>query len=137
MKTMVMGIGEVLYEASKLDTREEKIAYLKKYDNVPLRVVLKTAIDPMVEFDLSPGTEFYRPSIYPDSHGMMLQRIPQYLKFLVGNAPELSRRKKDDLFWQMVETVHAQDAEVIVAAKQKQLPWGITKDLIEEAYGPL
>ena len=47
---MLLSLSEIINKACDLKTKEEKIAWLREKDSVPLRTVLKYTYDPTENF---------------------------------------------------------------------------------------
>ena len=55
--------------------------------------------------------------------------------FCGGNVNPI---KREQMFIDLLESVEAEDAKLLVALKNKQIPYrGVTQKLIEEAWGEL
>ena len=58
--------------------------------------------------------------------------------FLQGGNPQLSQMKRDNMFIQMLEGLSAEEAKLLIQAKDKELNKhykGLTANLIKEAFG--
>ena len=58
--------------------------------------------------------------------------------FLKGGNPQLSQMKRDNMFIQMLEGLSAEEAKLLIQAKDKELNKhykGLTANLIKEAFG--
>jgi hypothetical protein len=52
-----------------------------------------------------------------------------------GGNPNLNAIKREQIFIQMLESINADDAELLVAMKDKKSPYkNITKDIVVEAF---
>ena len=55
--------------------------------------------------------------------------------FVEGGNPSLKQLRRESLFVQLLETVSADDAKLLLAIKDKYLPYpGVTPDIIKEAF---
>lgn len=133
---MTLSISEILKHASKLKKKEEKITYLRNNYSTPLMQVIQFALHPDVKVLLPEGPAPYKKSQLGDeSHGMLLSEARKLYLFVENGNPSLNQKKRETLFINMLESIHPDDAELLVAAKDKKLPYkGLTKDLFEEAY---
>ena len=52
---MKLGIAEIVEQTSKLNSKQDQVNFLRKNDSVPLRIVLKNALDPEIKFALPEG----------------------------------------------------------------------------------
>lgn len=132
---MKLSISEILDNASKITKREEKIEYLRQNYNPVLGNILKYTFEPKFEWDLPPGDPPYKPSEYPDSHGMLYTEARRMYLFFKGGNPNLTPFRREMLFINFLETIHPNDAKLILAIRTKKLPYkGLTLNLIKEAY---
>ena len=69
-------VHEIFTMINNAKDKPKKIEVLKKYDNQPMRQLLKAAFDPKIEWDLPPGTP---PFIKNEAPGTLLKvQIPQF-----------------------------------------------------------
>lgn len=132
-------IYEILDEFQSASTTEEKKAVLTKNDHFALRCVLRAAFHPKIQFVFD-SVPKYKPSdappgLSPSNTAMEMNRL--YL-FEVGNprvSPNLTDRKKELLFVQLLESLEAREAEVWCRMIQKKLNVpGLTAKLVEEVF---
>ena len=132
---MRVGISEILEKVSNAKTKTEKLDLFRQYDNPVLRSVLKHTLDKNIVFELPEGTPPYRPSEHLDSQGMLYSEARKFYLFIKGGSPNLKQLRRETLFITMLESVDSKDAEVLIAMKDKKLPYkGITLALVTEAY---
>jgi hypothetical protein len=132
---MRLGMYEILEKTSTLSTKAEKIEYLRKNWSVGLGIVLKMAFDKNLKWALPDGAPPYRPSLVDDSEGMLYNEVKRLYLFHEGGNTNLTQKRRELLFQQLLESVDKDDALLIVGVKDKKLPFkGITYKLIEEAY---
>jgi len=132
---MRLAISEILEQVAAAKTKKEKIELLHRNDNTVLRSVIKHALDPNILFELPPGAPPYKKSDFLDDHGMLYTEARKFYLFVKGGHPTLTNLRRESLFITLLESVHPKDAELLVAMKDKKLPYkGITKSLIKEAY---
>jgi len=119
----------------KAKTKSEKLETFRQYDNPTLRSILKHTLDKNIVFDLPEGAPPYRPSDHIESQGMLYSEARKIYLFVKGGHPGLSNLKRESLFITMLESVDPKDAELLIAMKDKKLPYkGITAALVTEAY---
>lgn len=132
---MRLGISEVLELVSKESSKQAKIELLRKHYTPALAQFVRAALDPVFEWDLPPGTPPYKPNPYPGQENNLMQEVRKLYLFFKGGNPNLSKVKREYLFIQMLESISPKDAELLVAAKDKKLPYkGLTVKLFNEAY---
>lgn len=132
---MRLGIAEVLKRTSEQKTKEEKIMTLRKNDSSALRTILKYALDPAIKWALPEGDPPYKPAPYLDQQSMLYQEARRLYLFVEGGNPNLTPMKRETLFIGLIESIDAEDAKVLLAAKEKKLPYkGITVNIVNEAF---
>ena len=132
---MKLGLAEIIKKTSELPTRQEKINFLIQNESIPLRIVLKAANDPNLIWDLPEGAPPYKPSNLTDNQGMLYTEIDRFPIFLKGGRDDVPPKRKQILFIQMLESIDAEDAKLVIAIKEKKLPYkGITTKIISEAF---
>ena len=98
--------------------------------------LLKYTFDPNIEFDLPEGAPPYKENdvIDEDDSGLYAEDRRLYL-FIKGGNPDLKPVKREMLFIELLENINPKEAKVLLAVKDKKLPYkGLTKKLVEEAF---
>jgi hypothetical protein len=55
--------------------------------------------------------------------------------FLKGGNPNITKLRREALYIELLESVHPEDAKMLIAAKSKKLPYkGINAKLVKEAF---
>lgn len=130
--------SEIFEKFETLQTRAEKIEYLRKVANKPFIEFLTGAFNPNVQFDVD--IPDYRPSFDPPGLSMTyldaeMQRI---YRFVVGHPrrPEnLSAKKKTELLLVVLESLHKDEAKLLVDLLTKKIKIkGLTPKLVNEAF---
>lgn len=135
---MRKGIAEILEEASKNPDRQGKINHLKQNDHAAIRLLLRMAFDKNLVWDLPAGAPPYRPCEFLDQQGNLYQECKRIYLFHKGGNPNLKPAKRETLFIQMLESLDPKDAELVLAIKEKKLPYkGLTQKLVAEAFPEL
>ena len=132
---MKLGIAEILERVSKEETKEAKIELLRKHDSVPIRTVLKAALDPSIKWALPKGEPPYKPCEFLDQENMLYSETRRLYLFIEGGNSNLKPMKREALFIGLLESLAPADAKLLCAAKDKKIPYkGITVKLVNEAY---
>lgn len=132
---MKLGVAEILKLAAETKGTEQKIELLRKHFNPTLGTILRYALDPAVKWDLPEGDPPYKKNEYPDQQGVLYSEARRLYLFIEGGNPNLSALRRETLFIQLLENVDPEDAKVLLAAKDKKLPYkGLTAKLINQAY---
>jgi hypothetical protein len=132
---MPTAIYEILEETSKKKSEKEKIEYLQTHaDNNVLKTVLAGAYYPGIKWNLPPGSPPYKLCDPVNAESFLYGEARRLYIFCEG-GPEMSNVKRESLFIELLESIHPKDAEVILAMKDKKLPYkGVTPTLINKAF---
>lgn len=132
---MVKAIFEIFEEASEKKTENEKIEYLRQYkDNNVLMTILAGAYYDGVKWNLPPGEPPYKPCDPVNAESFLYGEVRRLYLFCEG-GPSLTSLRRETLFIEMLESVHPKDALILLAIKDKKLPYkGITKSLIAKTF---
>jgi hypothetical protein len=131
--------SEILDKVSKLKTKQQKVTYLQKYNTDALRQVLKSSFDPKVKWALPFGEVPYIANDAPEGteHNVLSYESRKLYHFIEGGNPQLSQNKRETMFVQMLEGLHPDEADVLVAAKDKILHQkykGLSANVVREAF---
>lgn len=111
----VTGIGEIINEAINIQKKVDKVAYLKKNNSKELRDILKLMYDKSLEFNIPNSAPPYTPTEHPDTYGALYREARKLKYFVKGYGGEnLSQMKRENMFIEMLESVHPTDAELLV-----------------------
>lgn len=134
---MQMLVSELFKLVEKAESKQEKINLLRSNDVQEVRAILTLNYNPDFKLNLPEGTPPFRKEENPI--GYQATTIKHELRrFYIWMQPnELSRTKRETLFIEMLEGLHFTEAEIICAAKDRQLTTlypSITASLAKEAY---
>ncbi len=133
-----MLISEVLQKVSNAKTKKEKVVLLRKYSTPALRSILILNYDesvvsmvpsgdvPYTKNDSPPGTE----------HTILFHEYKKLYHFVKGGNDGLAKTKREQMFIQLLEGLHMDEANVLCLAKDKKLGkrYKVTKACISEAF---
>lgn len=131
-------VPEIFEKASKLKTKEEKIAFLRKCKCPPLLDVIRINFDEDVVSLIPEGVPPYKKDDAPVGHSMstLHRNYSKFTYFFKGGlGDKLTPAKRESIFIKVLESVHGSEAELLVLAKDKKMKYkGITKALCMEAF---
>jgi hypothetical protein len=130
-------ISEVFVEAAKLNTKSAKIAYLQKNNSAPLRDIIRINFDDDIVSLLPKGAPPYKKDDMVDGHNYstLYHKFRQFKYFFKGPKTNMSQVKRESVFISLLESIHPNDAELFIQAKDKNLKYkGITKKLCQDAF---
>lgn len=132
---MQKAIFEILQEVSDKKTEKEKIEILRQHENNNvLKTILAGAYYDGVRWNLPPGEPPFKPCDPVNAENFLYGEAKRLYLFCEGGPP-LTNLRRETLFVEMLESVHPKDALILLAMKDKKLPYkGITKALIQKAF---
>ena len=133
-------ISEIFTKINNAKDKPKKIEVLRKYDTPGMRMILKGAFDPKIEWDLPEGTPPYIANEAPagTEHTFLEVEAKRLYNFAKGGNDQLNKIRKETLFIQMLEGLHASEAKVLIDVKNKSLNKtykGLTSEMVKEAFG--
>ena len=135
---MKLLISEVLQKVSNAKTKAQKIKLLQDHNGPALRSLLIASYDESANCLLPEGEVPYTPNDAPKGVQLTyLEREFRQLRlFYQGGGSNLTPLRREALFIQLLEGLHADEAEVVCLAKDKSLnkKYRITRQVIEEAF---
>jgi hypothetical protein len=130
-------VSEVIQRVSNSKTRDEKIQILRHYDSPALRAVLIWNFEDTVKSDLPEGEVPYTPNDAPvgTEHSKLIHEWKKFNHFVKG-VTNTTKMKKEVMFIQMLEALHASEAELVCLMKDKQVHkrFKITKAVVQDAF---
>lgn len=119
---------------SKLTTEAEIIQGLR--NGIPvIRLLLKYAFHPNINFVLPEGAPPYKPCEFLNQEGRLLAEARKLYLFVEGGNPNLNKVKRESLFIQLLESIDKDDAVLLCAIKDKGLPFkSISYDVVKKAF---
>ena len=133
-------ISEIFTKINNAKDKPKKIEVLRKYDTPGMRMILKGAFDPKIEWELPEGTPPYIENEAPagTEHTFLEVEARKLYNFAKGGNNTINKIRKETLFIQMLEGLHASEAKVLIDVKNKSLNKtykGLTSDMVKEAFG--
>lgn len=127
-------VAKVLSKINGLKKKEERVQALQQNNNYTLRSVLQGMFDANVKFPLPEGAPPYRANQFNEPKALH-NEVPRFYLLMEGGNRNLNAIKREQIFIQMLEAVNADDAELLIAMKDKKSPYkNITKDIVMEAF---
>lgn len=134
---MVMMISEIIKKACDLKTRDEKVEWLKNNNTPALRDILIAMYDKKKIKFLIPNSEPpYTPSPAHENQGALYREARKLKYFVEGFGGEnVPKVKREQIFIEMLETVHKDDAKLLVDMIKQKGYKGLTVKQINDAFG--
>jgi len=132
-------IHEILTKVNNAKDKTKKIEVLRKSDSQPLRQILKGAFDPNIEWELPEGVPPYKENEAPagTEHTTLFTEAKR-LHYFIKGANTLTKAKREMMFIQVLEGLHADEAALLINVKEKKLNQvykGLTDAVVKEAFG--
>ena len=140
VKTYTPSIAEVLTKVNNAKTKDKKIAILKDNDSEALRAIIKSSFDPNIQWVMPEGDVPYKPNEVPEGteHTRLNQEYRQLWHYIKGADAKTPQFRKEQMFVQLLEGLHKDEAELICYAKDKQLHKivkGLSAPVVRQAFG--
>jgi len=133
-------VHEILQKVSAMESAESKTAFLKQHDSLELRDVLRGSFDDCIQWNLPLGKPTYDGRLSKSGHSSSSLRLKiKIFHYFVkgGQGDAMKSAKRENMFLQVLETIHPKDGDVILAMKDKKLETlypGITRDLVKQTW---
>ena len=125
-------LSQILKETSELKAKKDRVEYLKKNTNPALNKLLRYTFGKDVKFLLPEGAPPYKPSRF-DEPGNLYNEVKRLYLFIEGGHPTLSTIRRETIFIETLEFVSKEDAKLLIAVKDKTLPYkNITEEFVRE-----
>lgn len=129
-----MSVSEILKRCSEFKKKEERVEALRVNCNEACKIVLQYMFHPDVKFALPEGKPPFRYSQF-EEHNMLHTEARKLYLFMEGVNPDMKPAKRESLFLQILESVTPDDADLLLAMKDKQSPYkGLTKEVAYAAF---
>lgn len=131
-------VFEIFEDFTKLKSRKDKISFLQEQgQKVPaFKDVIRGCFDDRLKFVLPEGKPPYTPN-KPESVPSTLRKLHRdFGDFVEGaRSTQLGKLRVEMKFIQLLESIHAEDALIVLAMKDKKSPVkGLTQKIVEEAF---
>lgn len=130
-------LSTLVKEVEAVQGRQAKIDKIREIGSVnkAFLMILQLAFDQNLRFLLPESDPPYTPCKFPGQEIMLYNSLRKMYVFLEGHSPQnLTPLRREYLFIEMLETLDPEDAELMVAVKNKTLnAKRITPKLVNEA----
>ena len=130
---------EMLKKAGNGQTKDKKIKLLREFDSPELRSLVKSSYDPNIVWLLPEGDVPYSRKDYKlgdGSHKFLFTEISTLYHFVKGGNDSLKKPKREQMFIELLESLHESEAELLILAKDKGLykKYKLSDNVIREAF---
>jgi hypothetical protein len=135
---MILSLSEIVNKACELKTNQEKIAWLREKDSIPLRTVLKYTYDPSVVFLIPNAPPPWKKNSYVGVEGMLFKETRRLRIFIRGGGYDnLNQVKRENLFISLLEDIDNNDAELLCKMIAQKPLNGLPYKTVVEAFPDL
>ena len=131
-------LTEILQKVSSAKTKKEKVDLLQEYNNNGLRAVLIINFDESLKFLLPEGEVPFTANDAPagTDHTRLDHEYRGLYRYFKGGDNTLKGMRREQMFVQLLEGLHKDEAEMLVLACNKELQskYRITKQAVSEAF---
>lgn len=135
---MKLLISEILQKVNNAKTKAEKSKILQENNSQALRSLLIWNFDETVQSLLPEGEVPYRKNSAPKGlDHTYLENEQRKFAYFVKGGMTVSNMKREEIFIGLLETLHADEAEILCIVKDKALQkkyTRISKTLIQETF---
>lgn len=139
---MQLYISEIFNKCREMKAEADKIAFLKQHDCTPLKQILYANFSNKIKFLLPVGKTPYIPSkeVAVDiSETNLFRETRRLYVFIEGGCNALRPEKRVQLWIELLESLHQDEAELLDSLKDKklELKYGINRSIVEAAFPSL
>lgn len=131
-------MNEILDLVHEQETEEDKVKILQQYANDALKTLLIWNFDESIISLLPSGEVPYQPNESPlgVDHSSLRRDYKNLYNFVKGGNDSLSKIRRETIFIQILESLHPNEAEVLILVKDKKLEdkYDISFDIVQKAY---
>tara|TARA_B100000686_G_scaffold280518_1_gene301710 strand:+ start:5028 stop:5477 length:450 start_codon:yes stop_codon:yes gene_type:complete len=132
-------VSELFRAVHGAKTKDKKIALLKQHIRDDVKAILIWNFDKGIESAVPEGEVPYKKNDSPEGtagHTRLVHEWRTLYNFVRGGNDKLSNMRRETLLVQLLESLHEDEAEIVVLAKDKDLQskYRITRNVVEEAY---
>ena len=140
VQTYTMLFSEILDKVHKAKTKDQKVRILRENNTDALRMVLKAGFDPNIKWVFPDGPVPYTPNDAPagTDHQVLATEAKKLWHFIEGADNQTKQHRKENMFFQLLESLHESEAKLLCDAKDKRLHQvykGLSSNVVKEAFG--
>ena len=132
-------VSELFKAVHGKKTAPQKIELLKQYKRDDVKALLIWNFDKAIDSAVPEGQVPYKANESPAGtagHTRLIHEWRSLYNFVKGGNDRLSNMKRENMLIQMLESLHADEAEIVCLVKDKDLQskYRITRSVVEQAY---
>ena len=134
---MARSIPLIFEDVAAANSIKARKKVLLENESKQLKEILKYAFHPDIKFALPPGKPPYKTIGSPDEYNptYLYPNIRKFYLYIEGGHDGLTQLRREQLFVQMLESLHPKEAEVVIQIKDKKLNYrGLTYKLVKTTF---
>jgi len=134
---MARSIPLIFEDVAAANSIKARKKVLLENESKPLKEILKYAFHPDIKFALPPGKPPYKTIGSPEEYNptYLYPNIRKFYLYIEGGHDGLTQLRREQLFVQMLESLHPKEAEVVIQIKDKKLNYrGLTYKLVKTTF---
>lgn len=128
--------GEIFKTANEIENISDRVRYLRKWDSEQLRILVKAAYNPKIEWVLPEGSVPHMSCEGPARTNLLKASRDLYI-YVKGGADSLQNIRREVLFIQLLEALSIEEAELLIFIKDQsveELYPNLTFEVMELAF---
>jgi len=134
---MALSIPRIFEEVAAANSIKARKEVLLENESKPLKEILKYAFHPDIKFALPSGAPPYKTIGSPDEYNptYLYPNIRKFYLYIEGGHAGLTQLRREQLFIQMLESLHPKEADLVIQIKDKKLNYrGLTYKLVKTTF---
>ena len=127
----------IFEDVASANSFEARKKVLLENESNPLKDLLRYAFHPDIKFALPSGEPPVKTIGSPDEYKptYLYPNIRKFYLYIEGGHDGLPQLRREQLFIQMLESLHPKEAKVVIQVKDKKLKYrGLTYKLVKETF---
>lgn len=135
-KYTTKNVFELIEEVAKASKKADKLKLLKTMNEEhALKDILKGTYDDRIKWLIPKGSAPYTPASEESAPSNLRKRYKEFAYFAMGGpGTKMPAVKREKMFLSLIESIHPNDAKLVVDMINKKNIKGITKKLVQEAF---
>jgi hypothetical protein len=126
---------EVLAKMKLAKSKNEKVKLLKDNESWALKDIIRGSMDSSIEWNLPGGAPPYTKCEPHNAPTSILREHKKFGYFIKGGpGDKLPAYKRETMFIGILEGIHPDDADLVIAMINKEAPKPCTKPIVQEAF---
>jgi hypothetical protein len=133
-------IAEILKRISTIKDKKDRIEALRRDHNIGMERIVDLCYNENIDFELPEGEPPYTPNKKAlDLQSSLYSSMRKFGIFIKqGPYPALRPMRRQQIFTEFLETLDPDDAQLVIAIKDRKMPYpGLTRKIFEEAWPAL